>query len=404
MIKDYIVIALSNLRRRGLRSILTMLGVIIGIAAVVSLISLGQGLREAITGQFSNLGNDELLLQSASTGFGPPGSTAVRALTDKDLKIVKTLPGTLLAIPRIIRVVSVEKGDSRIFSTVASVPNGRDELMFVKEFIHVGAESGKFIENGNKGKVVLGNDFGKDVFDKPVRIGEHLVIQNKSFEVVGILEKSSSFFINRAILMPEDDLKEVLSIGDEIDLIVIKISDSNRAADFSNELARRLRNDRNLKAGEEDFSIQTPLQSISSVNTILSIINFIFIGIAVISLLVGGIGIANTMYTSVLERVKEIGVMKAFGAKNKDVLILFIFEAGFLGLIGGIIGSILGLLLAFGIANGAGAALGGIVLKVKFSYILPASASLFSFLIGTIAGILPAIRASKLKPVEALRS
>jgi len=203
--------------------------------------------------------------------------------------------------------------------------------------------------------------------------------------------------------MPQIDLKNLLDIKDEYDLIIAKVQDKNEIKRIADEITRRLREDRNLKPGEEDFSVETPSQSLEGVNNILNIVNVIVYGIALISIVVGSIGITNTMYTSVLERTREIGVMKAIGAKNKDVLIIFLIEAGILGLIGGILGALIGLSLAIGISNVASTALGGIDLKVIVSWPLLISSVLFSFLIGIIAGFVPAYQGSKLRPVEALR-
>ena len=162
--------------------------------------------------------------------------------------------------------------------------------------------------------------------------------------------------------------------------------------------------DRNLREGEEDFSIQTPQQSIKTVNTVLDSVNIVIAGIAGISLLVGAIGITNTMYTSVLERKKEIGIMKSVGAKNSDIITLFLAESALLGLIGGIIGVIIGLSLAFAAAGAASSALGGLDFKISLNFPFLIFAALFSVVIGGISGVFPAIQASKLNPVEALRS
>ena len=148
--------------------------------------------------------------------------------------------------------------------------------------------------------------------------------------------------------------------------------------------------------------MESPIQTLNSVNTILGIINLIVVGIAAISLLVGGIGIANTMYTSVLERTKEIGVMKAIGAQNKDILSIFLIEAGLLGLVGGIVGAVIGLLGAIGLSTLANNALGGELFAVSISYPLLASAIGFSFFVGILSGIIPALQASKLNIVDAI--
>ena len=164
-----------------------------------------------------------------------------------------------------------------------------------------------------------------------------------------------------------------------------------------------MRKDRNQDIGEEDFEVQTPIQSLATVNTILNVINIVVIGIALISLLVGGIGIANTMFTSVLERTKEIGIMKAIGAKNSNILSVFMIEAGVLGLVGGIVGAIIGLGLAFAVSKIANAALGSVILSVTPSMPLIFSSIAFALLIGIASGLFPAYQASKLNPVEALR-
>ena len=404
MVKDYFFLALGNLKHRGLRSWLTMLGIFIGIAAVVSLISLGQGLQEAITGQFNILDPDKLLIGNIGTGFGPPGSTSIKKLTGHDLDVIKGIDGVEFAIPRLIRTVKVEFNKISQFKNVGSIPKNKEEIEIVYDVFNAEIEEGRLLEEIDRRKVVLGNNFiSEDEFSKRVRVGTKLKIQEREFEVIGILKKSGSFIINDAILMPEEDLKEILKIEDEIDLIAVQVEDEKRIEEVARAIERKLRNDRNQKIGEEDFSVQTPLQAIGTINTILNIINLVVIGIATVSLLIGGIGIANTMYASVLERTKEIGVMKAIGARNRDILSIFLVESALLGLTGGIIGAIIGIGLAFLVSGVAGNALGGIEFRVIFSWPLTLSAIAFSLLIGMLSGILPALQASKLNPVEALR-
>ena len=403
MIRDYFFLALENLKHRGLRSWLTMLGIFIGIAAVVSLISLGAGLQETITGQFSSLSVDVLTIQNAGTGFGPPGSTVVRKLTEHDLDIIESVNGVKIVVPRLIRVVGVEYNKERQFLYIADIPEEPEKMKFVYESLNIGVEEGKMLSSDDNGKVVLGNDFTKDSFGKSIEVGSTLVINGKDFEVAGILERASTFTVNSAILMLNDDLEDLLKINDEMDLIVAQVEDKDKINDVAEELELKLRKDRDEKIGEEDFSVQTPIQSLESINNILVIINLIVIGIATVSLLVGGIGIMNTMYTSVLERNKEIGIMKAIGAQNKDILSIFLIESGLLGLVGGVVGALMGLGLAFGVSKIAGIFLGEGGMKITISYPLLFGAIAFSLLIGIASGSLPAMQASKLRPVEALR-
>ena len=405
MFKEYFFLALRNVRKRGIRSWLTMLGVFIGIAAVVSLISLGQGLETAITGQFGALSTDTLLVQGADTGFSPPGSTSVRKMTENDLEIIKKVQGIKIAIPRYFRAGKVEFNNVLGFTALASLPSEKDQIEEVYSALNIGTEEGRLLRSDDRGKIVLGNSFiSDDLYGKPIRIGSNLQVQGKNFEVIGILKTSSTFTINSAILMAEEDMKELFKIPkDEIDFIVVRVENENQVEQVANEISRRLRKDRNQKIGEEDFEVQTPIQSLQTVQTIINVINIVVLGIAAVSLLVGGIGIANTMFTSVLERTKEIGVMKAIGAQNKDVLAVFVIEAALLGLIGGVVGALIGLGLAVGASGIANAAFGETIFTINVSLPLLLGSVVFSLTIGIFSGIIPALQASKLNPVDALR-
>jgi putative ABC transport system permease protein len=404
MIRDYISLSFDNLKHRGLRSWLTMLGIFIGIAAVVALISLGQGLQQAVMGQFDALSADRLLIQNAETGFGPPGSTAVKKLNDHDLDIIKKVPGVEIAVPRLIRMGKVEYNKVASFKYVGDLPDNKEEADMFYSTMNAKPVEGRLLTPDDRGKIVLGNDFlDQKEFGKKITVGTKLNINGKDFEVAGILGKLNNIIFNSVIIMPSDDMKDLLNIGDEWDTIAVKVVSKDRVEQVARDIEEKMRRDRNEQIGEEDFTVKTPNQALSAVNTILNIVNLIVIGIAAISLIVGGIGIMNTMYTSVLERRKEIGVMKAVGAKNSDILTIFLIESGLLGLTGGVVGAIIGLALAFGASATAAYFIGINLLKVTISYPLLISAVLFSLIIGAISGILPAKQASQLKPVEALR-
>jgi putative ABC transport system permease protein len=404
MKKDYFFLAFGNLKHRGLRSWLTILGIFIGIAAVVALITMGEGLRTAVTGQFSVLSADKLTIQNAGTGDGPPGSTVVTKLNEHDLEIIKGVNGVEEVISRLIRVVKVEFNKNVNYDYLASLPSDAKQAEAIYSSDGIKLDEGSLLKTTDFGKVIIGSDIGKEnAFGKEIVVGNKIIIQGKSFEIIGILKTASSFQINSVILMNEEDMKKLLNIENEYDLIVAQVSDSKQAETVAERIKEALRKDRKEDFGEEDFSVQTSAEAISSVNTILNIINLIVGGIAAISLLVGGVGIMNTMYTSVLERTKEIGTMKAVGAKNKEILWIFVIESGMLGLIGGVIGAALGVGLAFGVSGIANAAVGGTFLSVQISYPLIFGAIAFAFTLGLIAGLTPAMQASKLKPVEAFR-
>ena len=404
MIKDYFSLAFGNLRHRGLRSWLTILGIFIGIAAVVALITLGQGLKTAITGQFGALSVDKLTIQNKQTGFAPPGSAVVEKLNENDLGVIRSVSGIKQIITRLIRVTNVEYNEISKFAYVADLPSDNDGEQLVYESFEAKIKEGRLLRYNDRGKLLLGSNYAKEgVFDREIRVGSDIKINGRGFEVVGILQPTSTFTINGAILIPNKDLKEILDIRDEFDLIVAQVQDKERIEEVADELERKLRKDRDEDLGEESFSVETPIQSLESVNTVLDIVNIVVIGIAAISLFVGGIGIANTMYTGVLERTKEIGIMKAIGAENRDILAVFVIEAGLLGLAGGIIGALIGLGGAIGASSIANQAIGTNLLAVSISYPLIIGAIAFSFFIGIVSGILPAVQASKLNVVDTLR-
>lgn len=400
-----ILLASKNIKNRGIRSWLTMIGIFIGIAALVSLITMGQGLQTAITGQFSTIDPDKLIVTNVDTGFGPPGSTAVKKLNDDDKELLESINGVDVVVQRLVRVVSFEFNDKTEFSYVANIPQEKDAIDVVYDALNIELEEGRLLDQNDRRKVILGNDFKTgDDFGKQIRLGKTVTIQGEEFEVIGFLKKAGTFILNGAIIMPDNDLRNILDIGDEYDILIVQVKDSKEVSTVKETIERKFRDDRDLDPGEEDFSVQTPQQGIQTINTILLSIQMVIAGIAVISLIVGGIGITNTMYTSVLERKKEIGIMKSVGAKNSDIITLFLVESALLGLVGGIIGIIIGLGLAYGAAAGISGALGGLEFVITPNTPLLVFAGVFSVLVGAISGVLPAIQASKLNPVEALRS
>ncbi len=405
MVKQYFVLATKNVRRRGLRSWLTMLGIFIGIAAVVSLVSLGDGLRHAVLGQFASLGTDKLTVTNAETGFGPPGATAIKKLTQHDVDIIKQVSGVDMVVPRILRVVKIEYNNVVNYGYAASMPKDSRQLQMIYDTFAVDTQSGRLLGVDDRGKVLLGSNYATDKsYGRDITAGSKLMLQDNRFDVIGILKPTGTFEINLAIMMPEDDLKRILNIGDEYDVVAVRVAKGENIETVADNIKARMRRDRGEKEGEEDFNVQTPINMLKNVNLILNIVNLVVAAIAGISLVVGGIGIANTMYTSVLERTREVGIMKAVGARNSDIMLIFLFEAGLLGFIGGVVGAAMGVGISFGLAAIVNAVLGTKLFVVTFSLPLVLGAFFFSFIIGIVCGVLPAIQASKLRPVDALRA
>jgi putative ABC transport system permease protein len=406
MIKDYFSLASNNLKKRGLRSWLTLIGILIGVAAVVSLISLGNGLKDAVNSQF-NVGSTEVLtVQAGGVNLGPPGSGVVNPLTQSDTDAIAKLSNVEVAISRNVRGFKVVFNSQAVFTYGISIPDNQKEANDVYQFAQLATTSGKLIGQGDRGGVVLGNNFIdgiKNGFGRDIKVGDVLVINGKNFKVEGILEKKGSFIYDNSVFMNEVDMKNLLGYGNVVDEIAVKVVDKSLINQTTNDIEKLMRQRRNVKVGQEDFTVSTPAALLSSVNSVISGVQIFIIIIASISILVGAIGISNTMTTSVLERKREIGIMKAIGARNEQIFYQFLIESGLLGLVGGVIG----ILLGTGIGYLGTAALNtflGASTQPQINWILLFSVAAGSFLIGVVSGLVPAIRAANERPVEDIRA
>lgn len=396
-------IALHHVLSRKLRSWLTLIGIFAGIAAVVALISLGQGMTDAINDQFAGLGISTITIQGAGVSYGPPGTTAFGKLTDSDVSLIKKINGIDYVIPRYIEQAIFKKHDLDIYGYVASFPDTIAEQQILITNLNLELEDGSFFESGSKNKILLGHNIAYND-DYTFRVGEKLIINSQEFQVSGILKKKGNFMVDAAALISTSALEEVFEIENDYDLIVAIAHENENISEMQQTIERVMRKDRNQKIGDEDFKISTAQETINTLNNILLTVQILLVGIAAISLVVGGIGIANTMYTAVLERRKEIGIMKAIGATNNDILILFLFESGILGLVGGILGLLLGIFISKSVEFVAAQYFGESILKASVPLLLVIGSLLFAFLVGAISGTLPARSASKMKIVDTFRN
>jgi len=404
MVLDFFLFSFNNLRRRGLRSWLTMLGIFIGIAAVVSLISLGQGLQVAIEEQFEQIGSDKVIIQPRGR-IGPPGSeTSGNILTLDDLEVVRDVRGVKNVVAILTKTAKIEFNDEITFRFISSIPEeGKPREVFegTQAFEIL---QGRNLKNKDKFKVVVGYNYAfGNIFDKPVKLRDRLIIQDQEFKIIGILEKVGNPFDDGSVIINEEVMRDLYSIQEENSAIFVQVEKDSDLDNVVASIEDELRKFRNEDEGKETFEVQTPEQLLGAIATVFSIVTAVLAGIAAISLLVGGIGIANTMYTSVLERTREIGIMKAVGAKNSDILTIFLIESGLLGLVGGLIGIAIGIGIGESVEYIAAQTIGTPLLRATFSMPLILGALVFSFVIGSISGFLPARKAAKLRPVEALR-
>lgn len=403
--KEYFVLASKNLRKREIRSALTLLGIFVGIAAVVSLISLGNTLKATINSQFDNISPDIISVQAGGiSGIGAPGTGVSNPLTESDAEAIERIGSVEFAVPRSIETIMAEFNDKVSFLSVGSLPdNDRIDDIYRQQSIE--AASGRLLRANEKGRIIIGSNLasGKNNgFEKDLKVGDELIVKQQEFLVTGILEKKGSFIVDNAVYMNEKQLKDLNDLGEEVDVITVKAKSVELVDVTKQEIEKLLRERRDVKIGEEDFEVSTSESILASVNQILMGVQIFIIIIASMSIVVGAIGIANTMTTSVLERRKEIGTMKAVGARNEDIFYQFFVEAGLLGFVGGLIGILLGEGISyFGtfVLNQAV----GISTKPSVSWILIFGSLAGSFLIGAVSGIIPAMRAAKENPVEAIK-
>jgi|TARA_B100000315_G_C14577901_1_gene588891 putative ABC transport system permease protein len=381
-----------------------MIGIFIGIATVVALIGLGEGLRNAITSQFDMLGTDIITIRAGGIQlFGPPGTGVVKPLSKELTSKIERINGIKHVIPRLIKSAHVEFNDRLSIIITGSLPSGETRDV-MEDYLGLKAEVGRLLKDGDRYKVVIGNNLrSEDSFGKELNVGNRLLIEGRQFEIVGIAKKLGNFILDNVILINEESQRELFDEPEEVSVFAIRTEKDINVEKVKEDIEKVLRKERDVKKGEEDFSVELAIDTINTLNSTLFAVQLFVYIIAAISLLVGGIGIMNTMYTSVLERTKEIGIMKSIGAQNKDVFLFFLLESGFLGFIGGLIGILIGTLIAKGFAYVGSMQLGSDLIHADISFSLIFGALAFSFIIGCIAGITPAIQASKLNPVDALR-
>jgi putative ABC transport system permease protein len=402
MITDYLKIVLKGFIDRKLRSWLTMIGIIIGIAAVVSLISLGMGLEKAIVDEFEELGSDKIIIQPKNA-FASPVADVTNPLTKNDVEVVKDVKGIAEVASMYFTSVKVEFEDEVRYFFMSGMPTD-EERKLIEQIQGFEIVEGRGLKRGDDNKVVVGfNHAYKKLFSRNLKLRDKILLEDTEFQVVGVMGRIGNPADDSSFWITDEAIRELYNKPEEVSFIMARASAGSDAEEVEKEVTRKLRKARDLEEGKEDFEASTPQQFLETLSVVLGIVQAVLVGIAMISLVVGGVGIMNTMYTSVLERTKEIGVMKATGARNKHILEIFVIESGFYGLVGGGIGVLVGIGIAKGIEYIGDTVLGIELLQAFISPSLIIGALLFSIVVGIISGAAPAYRASKQKPVDALR-
>ncbi|MFA5061381.1 MAG: ABC transporter permease [Candidatus Pacearchaeota archaeon] len=418
-LKKALNLSFNMLIHSKLRSYLTIIGIVIGIGAVVAILAVSQGAQKQLEEQLSSLGADILTISPGfsramgvgggfrTMGGGPPGNEGItttsseqKNLTAKDVLVIKSISNVKSAMG----TVSGREEVSYLGKSATISIQGIDTEVW-KDFINTELDSGRYLTKGDSNSIVVGSRVANSIFEDGMQTNRQVTIGGKTFKIVGILKSGGTD--DSTIFMPIEMAREVLEdVGkDEFDSISVKIANVEITEDTIEEIEKKLMSSRGILQDKDmDFSVSNPAAMQETITSSISSISLFLAAIAAISLVVGAVGIANTMFTSVLEKTKEIGIMKAIGAQNKDILLIFLFNSGLLGLVGGIGGIILGILGAGYVGGMVGDSLGRFSLSsTYFSPTLILGAFLISIGVGMIAGAIPAYRASKLKPVDALR-
>jgi putative ABC transport system permease protein len=393
--RDKFLLAFRSIRERRARSILTVLGIAVGIAAIVSLMSVGYGMEEAITGELTGMADMISVIPGKITGvtYVETGS-----FTDRDINDLQRVGGIKGITAMTYDAAEVEFRNKRVPIFILGGDTKELGGFYVEP---VGIKEGRWLrENDYKG-CVIGDRVANDFFDEVVHVNDKLIINGEKFIVVGVFEKASTLYsadVDPHIFLTLHAAKDALQT-DEVKYIMVRVYNIEEAEEIAEEIQEVI----NDNHGLEDFATAMTMGSaLEQIGTVFNIVRGVLIGIAAIALVVASIGIMNTMLMSVMERTHEIGVMKAIGAKSRDVLSLFLLESSMVSLVGGVVGCVVGVIVAKVISISASTVLGIAFSAVVKNEVLLGGIAV-AMVVGVLSGFYPARKASKMSPVEAVR-
>lgn len=401
MIKEYIKIAIKSLRTRPIRSWLTMIGVVIGVFLIMSLLSLSEGIKTAALQQLKMMGKDVIMIMPGEITDIVTMMAGGMELGDDDLKAIKKAEGVEIVIPMAYKGETVRYKGEKKTVFLCGYP-WEEGLEFLKSDWGLSLAEGRWPIPGKR-EIVVGYLVPKDIFPG-MRTGTEITVKGRQFEIVGVLKSVGTKQDDSQVYVDLALFREITGERTGAKAGLAKVKAGYSTEEVVENIKESLEETRKRRRGEDlpSYTVLSSEKMTDIVSNIMALIQVAIFGFASIAIVVGGIGIMNTMYTSVHERIREIGIMKAVGAKRKTIITIFLIESGIFGLVGGLGGIVLGLGLAKAVE---------IYFQLHPIFFLKASITpglilfglAFSFLVGCIAGFLPARSASKLNPVDALR-
>ncbi|SMX34301.1 ABC transporter permease [Actibacterium lipolyticum] len=400
MLWETVRLAVQAIFRNTLRSFLTVLGIVIGVAAVIAMVTVGQGSQQQVTADVESLGTNTLMVMPGQGGMQSGGFTADRAFTRADAEAMEEeLSSVEIAAPYSMTSIAAVYGNENHFTQLAGADKS---LMLAMEWkMSLGRPFTDVEEKAGRPVCVIGETIRQELFGNIDPVGETLRLKNLACEIVGVLDAKgvTSFGEDQddLVAIPLKTFQRRIAGNDDVSLIYTTVRDGVSTERAMREIEVLLRERRRITSGEEDdFSIMDMKQFATILSGITAVLTGLLSSVAAVSLLVGGIGIMNIMLVSVTERTREIGIRLAVGAQAGQVLLQFLVEAIVLSLLGGALGIILGLALAALAAN-----LMSIPFTPDASIVFLAFA--FSAAVGVVFGYFPARRAARMDPIEALR-
>ncbi len=397
--KELIEYSFRGMMHRKVRNFLTILSIFLGIAVIFIFISFGAGLYNYVDQFASGSSADKITIMAK--GSSAPGIDDTFTISKEDLEAIRQTSGVSDATALYAKAAEVLQ--DRITKYIFLIGYDPDKPL-IFELSSIKIAKGRQLEKGDENSVVLGYNYllENKIFPRAYDLNNKITIQGKEFRIVGFFEPIGTPQDDSQIYMTLDAMENLYGSSLKGYGYVIAEVDIDNIDSIVDAVERSLRRSRNLDIGKEDFFVQSLPDMIKTYSTVLNgIIGFV-IFIALISVLVSAINTANTMITSVLERVKEIGVMKAIGAKNSDIFNLFLFESAFLGFVAGVLGVLAGWFASYSIGQLL-KSLGWGFLSPYYSASLFVGLVLFATLTGAVSGAIPARNASKIRPVDALR-
>jgi len=406
--KHILITAIRGLQTHMTRSLLTILGIVIGVAAIIIVMALGEGTQNLILDQVSGLGPETIVLRPGTGGTDITKTLFTQSLTKNDLIALEKKQNVpnLIEISPLVIIYDVVEYQGTMYRP--SIIGGSAEFLFT--LLDVGLQAGRFYTDDdieqNARVAVIGSKAKQELFGSLEAVGQQIKIKDKKFKVLGVLESSGQigpFDMDELVMVPQTSAQTYITGTNYFNEIFLRADDPKNVDKMTYDISRTLRETHDLGLSEEDdFDIQTQKNVIEQIETIISVFTAFLITVVSVSLIVGGIGIMNIMLVSVFERTKEIGLRKALGATRKDILKQFLFEAIILTSIGGMIGVVIGSVIAYVVA---------IILAETiaegWTFVFPYLGAIIgvgvSAGVGLIFGIYPANQASKKSPIEALR-